>query len=120
MNAIRPPGRPLRAGILGLLGIAAALLLPACRGRDGTPPRDAAALAVEAKAGRFPDYWAEVLRLSRRYAAHPDSFRAALDALPGSHLTDEEWKAWTAPWETAPGKVAGSLEEAISTVAPAE
>lgn len=75
---------------------------------------------MEAKAGDFADYWAEVLRLARRHAAHPDSFRTALDALPGSHLTDEEWAAWTAPYEAAPHHLADALEEAIATVAPAE
>ena len=99
-----------------------ALLLPVagCRLRDTAPPRSAETRAVEAKAGDFADYWADVLRLARRHAAQPDSFRIALDRLPGSHLTHEEWRAWVAPYETAPGELADSLEEAITTVAPSE
>jgi hypothetical protein len=101
-----------------------ALALPAgpsgCGLAERPPPRSAGTRAVDAKAGDFADYWAEVLRLSRRHAAHPDSFRMALDALPGSHLTDDEWAAWTAPYEGAPGSLARSLEEAMATVAPAE
>ena len=84
------------------------------------PPKSAETLAVEEKAGDFADYYAEVLRLARRHAAHPDSFRAALDSLPGSHLSEEEWRAWTAPYEDAAGDLATKLEDATATVAPAD
>ncbi|MBZ0270199.1 hypothetical protein K8I85_18760, partial [bacterium] len=60
--------------------------------------REAARAVEERVGGTFLDYYTEVVRLSRQYGAEPDSFRAALDALPGSHLSEEEWTAWTAPY----------------------
>mgnify|MGYP003557604593 CR=1 FL=1 len=109
-----------RTLLLSML-LAVALLPPSgCRPGKVAPPRSPMTQAVEAKAGDFADYWAEVLRLARLHAAHPDSFRVALEALPGSHLTHEEWRAWVGPYEAAPGELATSLEEAIATVAPLE
>jgi hypothetical protein len=87
-----------------------------CDRFERLPAKSAETIAVERKAGDFADYWSEVLRLSRRHVAHPDSFRVALDALPGSHLTDEEWDAWTAPYRDDPNRLAARLEEAMSTV----
>jgi len=85
-----------------------------CARGDTTLERSPATLAVEEVAGDFLDYYAIVLRLSARYSAEPDSFRAALDSLPGSHLTDEEWDAWTAPYREHPALLADRLEEVIA------
>lgn len=85
---------------------------PGCEGKG--PVRSPETLAVEEKAGDFLDYYETVLELSRRHAAWPDSFRAALDSLPGSHLTDEEWKAWTAPYREDPSRMADRLEDVIA------
>jgi len=75
----------------------------------------AAARAVDEKAGgTFLDYYEEVLHLAQRYGTQPDSFRVALDALPGSHLTDEEWQAWTAPYGQDPQPLAERLEKVIA------
>ncbi len=125
---IRPRSRARSAPVPAALGravrVAAAVVVLAgaagCGAGDRPAPRSAETRAVESKAGDFAAYWAEVLRLARRHAAHPDSFRAAVDSLPGSHLTDEEWAAWTAPYAEDPGTLADSLEAAIATVAPAE
>jgi len=111
-------GLGTRAALAALL--AAATASAGCGDREPAAPKSAATLAVEAEAGDFADYYAEVIRLSRRHAAHPDSFRAALDALPGTHLTDPQWDAWVAPYEHRPGELAARLEEAISTVAPTD
>jgi hypothetical protein len=102
------------AAAVALLGIAAG-----CDRDPPRPPRSEEALAVEAKAGDFADYWAEVLRLSRRYATRPDSFAAAVDALPGSHLTEAEWDAWTAPYRQDSRLLAKKLEGALSEMPPA-
>jgi hypothetical protein len=88
------------------------------RSQDGGARRTEATAAVEAKAGDFADYWAEVLKLSRRYGASPDSFRAGLDALRGSHLTDAEWAAWVAPYRDAPDKLAAKMESTLAATAP--
>jgi hypothetical protein len=74
-------------------------------------------LAVEETAGDFLDYYEEVLQLSRRHANQPDSFRVALEALPGSHLSQEEWDAWTAPYREDPGRLADHLEKVIANLA---
>ncbi|MGQ0720957.1 MAG: hypothetical protein ACT4PE_05195 [Candidatus Eiseniibacteriota bacterium] len=95
----------------------AALAVFGCSERE--PARTPETLAVEARAGDFLDYYAEVLRLARVHSAAPDSFRAALDALPGSHLTDEEWDAWTAPYQDDPGKLADRLERVIAELSTA-
>ncbi len=122
----RPRGRgaPPPAAVAGaaraVLAVAALAGAVGCGPAARPEPRSAETRAVEARAGDFAAYWAEVLRLARRHAAHPDSFRIALDALPGSHLTDEEWAAWTAPYAEDPGALADSLEAAIATVAPVE
>ena len=68
----------------------------------------------EKRAGDFLDYYAEVLRLSQEYAAHPDSFRAALDSLPGSHLTEKEWDVWIAPYRDDPRTTSDRLEKIIA------
>jgi hypothetical protein len=90
------------------------LLLAGADCREPQPVRSPETLAAEEKAGSFLDYYEEVLKLSRRHAASPDSFRAALDALPGSHLSDREWQAWTAPYEDDAGPLAERLEEVIA------
>jgi hypothetical protein len=106
---------------IGTAGLALALgaLGPGGCGRHSGPDVDrdtrAAARAVDRKAGStFLDYYAEVLRLAQRYNAQPDSFRIALDALPGSHLTDGEWKAWTAPYARDPEPLAQRIEKVIA------
>jgi hypothetical protein len=83
-------------------------------GDDETLERAPATLAVEAEVGDFLDYYSTVLHLSARHSAHPDSFRVALDSLPGSHVTDDEWEAWTAPYREHPNLLAGHLEEVIA------
>ena len=89
------------------------LALGACE-REGVVERTPETLAVEEVAGDFLDYYDAVLHMSRRYSAHPDSFRAAVDSLPGSHLTDEQWEAWTAPYREHPNLLADRLEEVIA------
>jgi hypothetical protein len=96
-----------------LLALVALVALGAADCREPETPRSPETIAVEEKAGSFLDYYEEVLTLARRHAAHPDSFRAALDSLPGSHLTDEEWRAWTAPYETDAAALAERLEKTI-------
>lgn len=107
----------------GLWASAAAALLLALGGAaacgPGEPVRSAQTLAVEEKAGDFLDYYEEVLRLARRYTAYPDSFQTALDALPGSHLSDEEWEAWTAPYREDAAGMAMRLEAVIADLARA-
>ena len=98
-----------------IVAIVIASALVACGRRAEKSP---ATVAAEKKAGDFADYWAEVVRLSRRHVAHPDSFRAALDSLPGTHLTDAEWEAWIAPYRAHPGKLASKLEETMAEVTP--
>ena len=93
-----------------LLGV---LLVSGCS-ESGTPDKSPEALAVEATAGDFIDYYEEVLNLARTYAAYPDSFHAALDQLPGSHLTQEEWDAWTEPYAESPEALAERLEQVIA------
>lgn len=100
-----------------LLAITAvAVLLAACGERGARSVESPETIAVEMKAGDFADYWAEVVRLSRRHAAHPDSFRAAIDSLPGTHLTDEEWEAWVAPHRAQPGELATKLERTMAEI----
>jgi hypothetical protein len=79
--------------------------------------RSAETRAAEAKAGDFLDYYDEVLRLARRYAAEPDSFRTALTELPGSHLTEEEWDAWTEPYAQDPVHLASHVERLLAEMA---
>lgn len=102
--------------------IVAPLVLAAC-GPEDEPRVDAAtreaARAVEERVGgTFLDYYTEVVRLSRQYGAEPDSFRIALDALPGSHLSDEDWAAWTAPWSADTEILVERLDEATAGLAP--
>ena len=94
-------------------------LLAGCLG-DDSPQADRntrrAARAVEERVGgTFLDYYTEVLSLATRYGAQPDSFRAALDAHPGSHLTDEEWAAWTAPYAEDADHLMERLSEVTAT-----
>jgi hypothetical protein len=79
--------------------------------------RSAETRAAEAKAGDFLEYYDEVLRLARRYAAEPDSFRTALTELPGSHLTEEEWDAWTEPYAQDPVHLASHVERLLAELA---
>jgi hypothetical protein len=105
-------GSPVLRKAAGIL--AWGILLAAGGCRDVAPEvRSPETLAVEEKAGSFLDYYEAVLLASRRYSASPDSFRAFVDSLPGSHLTDEEWEAWTAPYERDAGPLAERLEEVI-------
>ncbi|HET9886514.1 MAG TPA: hypothetical protein VFR10_03305 [bacterium] len=90
-----------------------AALAGGCESRK-TIPKSAETVAIEKRAGDFLDYYAEVLRLSQEYAAHPDSFRAALDSLPGSHLTEKEWDVWIAPYRDDPRTTSDRLEKIIA------
>jgi len=80
------------------------------------PPKSPEALAVEEKAGDFLAYYEEVIVLSRRHAAHPDSFQIALKELPGSNLTTEEWEAWTESYRGDPRQLTVRLETAIANL----
>jgi hypothetical protein len=75
---------------------------------------------VEATCGDFLDYYDAVLQAARRHSAEPDSFRAALDSLPGSHLTEDEWRAWTEPYRSDPRRLANRLEEIIADLSSAK
>lgn len=101
--------------LIALAALLGTVPLAAC-GPD-PPARSPETLAVEERAGDFLDYYEEVLRLSRRYTAHPDSFQTALNGLPGTHLTDEEWEAWTAPYREDAETVATRLEAVIADLA---
>jgi hypothetical protein len=94
----------------------ASILHAGCGPLEGRPAKTSATAEVERKVGDFADYWAEVVRLSRTYSAHPDSFAAALKELPGSRLTEEEWEAWTKPYRDDPRGLAVKLEDAMATV----
>jgi hypothetical protein len=96
-----------------VLGAGVAGVQSGCDARED-PPKSPETIAVEEKAGDFLDYYANVLRLSHEYSAHPDSFRAALEELPGSHLSEEEWMAWTAPYRNDPREVSERLEKIIA------
>lgn len=87
-----------------------------CVGSRDPSEKTPETVAVEQKAGDFLAYYAEVLRLARRYAAEPDSFQIALGALPGSHLAEDEWKAWTEPYREHPERLADHLEEVIANL----
>ncbi len=100
--------------------LAQALVSGGCLGSREPPEKSPETLAVEEKAGDFLDYYSEVLHLARRHAAEPDSFRAALDSLPGSHLSKEEWRAWTEPYREHPERLADHLEEVIANLATAK
>ena len=120
-----PPRPDVRWRGLGATACALAVLvgagsLPGCAD-DSAPRADAetlaAARAIDRKTGStFLDYYEQVVRLAQRHSAYPDSFRVALDALPGSHLTDEEWAAWVAPYTEDPYPVTERLEEVITTL----
>jgi hypothetical protein len=98
-----------------------ALLAPSCRlgGDSSAPEKSPETLAIEERCGDFLDYYGEVIRLSRLHSAQSDSFRAAVDLLPGTHLSDEEWEAWTKPYLDRPGvlgeRIAAVLTELGST-----
>lgn len=81
-------------------------------------PKTQDTIRVEAVAGDFLSYYAEVLRLSQTHAAQPDSFRIALDALPGSHLGPEDWEAWTRPWREDPNRFVERVEGVFADLKP--
>ena len=95
-----------------------ALATGACQEEDGppAPQKSPEALAVEAKAGDFLAYYQEVIVLSRRHAAHPDSFQIAIRELPGSQLTVEEWEAWTEPYRDDARLLTVRLETTIANL----
>ena len=84
-----------------------------CSG-DDTVERSPETQAIDVIAGDFLDYYEELLYLSNLYSAHPDSFQAAVDSLPGSHLSDEQWEAWTAPYREHPDQLADRLEQVMA------
>jgi hypothetical protein len=94
-----------------------AAILAACDSGKSTA-KSPETIAVEERAGDFLEYYGEVLRLSQEFAAHPDSFRAAIDSLPGSHLTEEEWEAWIAPYRDDPREISDRLEKIIAGLKP--
>jgi hypothetical protein len=96
--------------------ILAAWLLAGCGGEGDGTLRSPETLAAEEKAGDFLEYYERVISLARQHAAHPDSFQAALDSLPGSHLTPEEWEAWTEPYREEPRQLGEHLEEVIANL----
>ena len=100
---------------LGGLMLAA---LAACSDEEGgaLPRKDADTRAVEEQVGDFVDYYDSVLRLARQYAAYPDSFRAGLDSLPGSHLSEEDWEAWPRPYRDDPAALHERLETVIANL----
>lgn len=103
---------------LVLLGACGALgASSACDAPEPAPVRSEETRAVEAEAGDFLDYYDEVLSLARTYAAQPDSFRAALAELPGSHLTEEQWDAWTEPYADDPVHLASHIEALLAKLA---
>jgi hypothetical protein len=95
----------------------ALVLLGACTETRKPLEKSPETLAIEERAGDFLDYYEQVLHLSRRYVSEPDSFQTALDALPGSHLSHEEWEVWTAPYREHPGRLADHLEKVIADLA---
>ncbi len=97
--------------------VLAACALAACS-RDEPPVKAPDTLEVERQAGDFLDYYAEVLQLAQAHAAEPDSFRIALDALPGSHLDERAWEAWTRPYREDPSRLADRLERIIAERKP--
>ena len=105
-----------RAAAFGFL-IALGAMLPGCETKPSVP-KSPETIQVESRAGDFLDYYGEVLRLSHDYAAHPDSFRAAIDSLPGSHLSEKEWEAWIAPYRDDPRVVSERLEKIIAGLNP--
>jgi hypothetical protein len=111
--------RPTLPAALGLaFALALATLGNSGCDRGGSKlEKDPDTLAVEEKAGDYREYYEQVVRLARVHAAQPDSFRIALDALPGSHLTDEEWEAWTRPYVEEPGALADHLEKVLADLA---
>lgn len=94
-----------------------ALLAAGCSREPPPPAKSPETVAVEEIAGDFLDYYEQVLRLSRRHVASPDSFQVAVAALPGSRLTDEQWEAWTAPYRAEPDRLAERLEKVIADLA---
>ena len=100
--------------VAATLAVFAGGTLAACEKSPPPLPREPDTLAVEEKAGDFLDYYEEVLRLTRAHPAQADSFRAALAALPGSHLDDEEWEAWTRPYRAHPDRLANRVEEILA------
>lgn len=105
------------AAALVLSGLLLATLTACSGDESGAPPsKDADTRAVEENVGDFVDYYDSVLRLARQYAAYPDSFRAGLDSLPGSHLSEEDWEAWTRPYRDDPGALHERLETVIANL----
>jgi len=110
-----------RMSVCGLAFAALAALGTVLAGGCGSQRETAKSpqtIEVEKRAGDFLDYYGEVLRLSQEYAAHPDSFRAALDSLPGSHLSEKEWEAWIAPYRDDPREISERLEKIIADLKP--
>ena len=103
------------AALLALVALGGALTGCEMKPSVEKPPET---VEVEKRAGDFLDYYGEVLRLSHDYAAHPDSFRAAIDSLPGSHLSEKEWEAWIAPYRDDPRVVSERLEKVIAAQKP--
>jgi hypothetical protein len=95
-------------------GMVAACALGACDREPSAPPKTPDTIEVEREAGDFLDYYSEVLRLAQAHSASPDSFRAALDQLPGTHLDPKQWEAWTRPYRDDPKHLAERLEKIIA------
>ncbi len=87
---------------------------PGCGADEAPIAKSPQTLAIEKEAGDFLDYYAEVLRLAQEHAAEPDSFRIALDALPGTHLDEEAWSVWTQPYRDDPRRFSDRLERIIA------
>ena len=94
--------------------IVAVCVLGACDREPSAPPKSQDTIEVEREAGDFLDYYAEVLRLAQVHSASPDSFRVALGQLPGTHLDEKQWEAWTRPYRADPRELADRLEHIIA------
>jgi hypothetical protein len=107
-----------RVPLVPIAATIVAAALGGCGDREKVVVKSADTLAVEARAGVFLDYYTAVLDLAQRHATKPDSFRVALEALPGTHLDDREWEAWTRPYRDAPEGLAERLEKTIAEQKP--
>ncbi len=106
------------ANVLGAGLLGAGLLAAGCGPEGAAPRKSEETIAAEARAGDFIDYYAQVLRLAQTHSAQPDSFRAALDSLPGTHLDDAAWNAWVRPSLDDPRRFTDRLEEVIAESKP--
>lgn len=99
-------------------GIVTVSMISGCRDELPPPVIPPETAKLEDRAGPFLEYYEQVLRLAQRHAAHPDSFKLALDAMPGSHLDARAWDTWTQRERTNPKLFAEKLEAIIAASRP--